>query len=80
MTRISDKLSMKLDKIHGVPFKHRTYFPRYTESQETQKIRALGNRIKEIERETQYIKDNGQKPPENPFGQSYFLKKLNSLG
>ncbi|MCR9203618.1 MAG: hypothetical protein NXH75_03510 [Halobacteriovoraceae bacterium] len=70
---------MKLSKLHGVPFKHRTYHTRYTESAETQKVRALGNRIKEIQRETQYIKDNGNAPPANPFGESYFLKKLNSL-
>lgn len=65
---------MKLNKIYGVP-----YTPRYTESQETQKIRLLGQRIKEIQRETNYIKENGEAPKPNPFSQSYFLKKLNSL-
>jgi hypothetical protein len=68
---------MKLSKTYGVPFRHNVYTPKTGESLETKKIRLLGQRIKEIERETQYIKDNGIAP--KTMGQSYFSKKLNVL-
>lgn len=68
---------MKLHKSHGVPFRHRIYTPKTTESQDTQKIRLLGQRIKEIHRETQFIKENGHAP--KTLGQSYFSKKLDVL-
>ncbi len=67
---------MSLRKIHGVPFRHRTYSPRIKESLETKTIRVLGQRIKEIDQETRYIQENGVKPQTS---QSYFLKKLNTL-
>ena len=76
-SRIVDKFTMKLHKSHGVPFRHRVYTPKLGESAETKKIRLLSNRIKEIERETQFIKDNGVAP--KTMGQSYFSKKLDVL-
>ena len=68
---------MKLSKTYGVPFRHNVYTPKTGESLETKKVRLLGQRIKEIERETQYIKENGVAP--KTLGQSYFSKKLNVL-
>lgn len=79
LLEIADKTSMKLSQSYGVPFRQRTYSPNLSESLETKKVRALGNRIQEIQRETQYIKENGQKPPSNPFGGSYWMKKLDSF-
>lgn len=67
---------MKLKGVHSVPYRFKVT-NNSSESLETKKIRLLGQRIKEIERETQFIKDNGHKP--KSFGQSYFLKKLDSL-
>jgi len=71
---------MKLKSIeiknYGVPFRHRTYSRGPGESMETKKIRKLGNQLKTIERQTQYIKENGQAPPATP---NYYLKKLNSF-
>ena len=68
---------MKLSKTYGVPFRHNVYTPKSGESQETKKIRLLGQRIKEIQRETQFIKDNGHAP--KTMGQSYFSKKLDVI-
>jgi hypothetical protein len=66
---------MEIKPFHNVPF--RVQSRPIGESLETQKIRLLGQRIREIERETQFIKENGHRP--NVQGQSYFLKKLNTL-
>jgi hypothetical protein len=67
---------MKINGNHKVPYRFEVS-NKSAESIETKKIRLLGQRIKEIERETEFIKDNGYKP--QSFGKSYFLKKLDSF-
>lgn len=77
---LADQISMKLKSIevknYGVPFRHRTYARGPGESLESKNIRKLGNQLKTIERQTQYIKENGVAPPSTP---NYYLKKLNSF-
>jgi len=63
-------------KTTGVPFAHRQYTRRAGPSQETKNVLKLGAEIKSIKRATEYIKENGQKPPETP---QFYMKKLNSF-
>lgn len=64
-------------KIKGYPYSPpKTYLPRYTESEETKKIRRIAQEIKKIERETKYIAKTGKEPPKTP---DYYKKRLNIL-